>query len=77
MAGAEGGYSAYFVTAHDLVHDLGRATEDSTNPPENRLDRRLRVYLGPKLLIMDLLLQLTRWATCPWTTWAPRSCSSS
>lgn len=43
----EGGYSAYFVTAHDLVHDLGRATR------ENRLDRRLRVYLGPKLLIID------------------------
>jgi DNA replication protein DnaC len=47
MEAIEGGYSAYFVTAHDLVHDLGRATR------ENRLDRRLRVYLGPKLLIID------------------------
>jgi len=43
----EAGHSAYFVTAHDLVSDLGQATR------EGRLDRRLRVYLGPKLLIID------------------------
>lgn len=41
------GYGAYFITAHDLVSDLGRATR------ENRLDRRLRVYLAPKVLVID------------------------
>ncbi len=91
MEAIEGGYSAYFVTAHDLVHDLGRAMR------ENRLDgcqsicqrcpsnrghasnrhRRLRVYLGPKLLIGESVILTTRWATCLWTTPAPPSCSSS
>lgn len=47
MEAIEGGFSAYFVTAHDLVNDLGRAQR------ENRLDRRLRIYLSPKLLIID------------------------
>jgi DNA replication protein DnaC len=41
------GFGAYFITAHDLVSDLGRATR------ENRLDRRLRVYLAPKVLVID------------------------
>ena len=41
------GYGAYFITAHDLVTDLGRAAR------ENRLDRRLRVYLAPKVLVID------------------------
>ena len=41
------GPGAYFITAHDLVADLGRATR------ENRLDRRLRVYLAPKVLVID------------------------
>lgn len=41
------GYGAYFITAHDLITDLGRATR------ENRLDRRLRVYLAPKVLVID------------------------
>jgi DNA replication protein DnaC len=41
------GHGAYFITAHDLVTDLGRATR------ENRLDRRLRVYLAPKVLVID------------------------
>ena len=35
------------MTAHDLVTDLGRAYR------EGRLDRRLRVYLAPKVLIID------------------------
>ena len=35
------------MTAHDLVHDLGRAYR------EGRLDRRMRVYLAPKVLIID------------------------
>jgi DNA replication protein DnaC len=47
LAAVEAGQSAYFVTAHDLVSDLGRATR------EGRLDRRLRIYLGPKMLIVD------------------------
>jgi DNA replication protein DnaC len=43
----EAGHSAYFVTAHDLVSDLGQAIR------EGRLERRMRVYLGPKMLIVD------------------------
>ncbi|MEW6048097.1 MAG: IS21-like element helper ATPase IstB [Bacillota bacterium] len=43
----EAGYGVYFVRAHDLVEDLRRAMAD------HRLDRRLRVYLAPKLLIID------------------------
>jgi hypothetical protein len=35
------------MTAHDLVTDLGRAYR------EGRLDRRMRVYLAPKVLIID------------------------
>jgi len=35
------------MTAHDLVSDLGRAY------PEGRLDRRMRIYLAPKVLIID------------------------
>jgi len=46
-AAIQAGFGAYFITAHDLVTDLGRATR------ENRLDRRLRVYLAPKLLVID------------------------
>ena len=41
------GQPAYFMTAHDLVTDLGRAYR------EGRLDRRLRIYLAPKVLIID------------------------
>ncbi len=36
-----GGFSAYFVTAYDLVTDLGKAAR------EGKLERRLRVYLHP------------------------------
>ena len=43
----QAGQAAYFMTAHDLVTDLGRAYR------EGRLDRRLRVYLAPKVLIID------------------------
>jgi DNA replication protein DnaC len=43
----EAGCAAYFITAHDLTSDLGRAAR------EGRLDRRLRIYLAPKLLVMD------------------------
>jgi DNA replication protein DnaC len=43
----QSGQAAYFITAHDLVSDLGRAYR------EGRLDRRLRIYLAPKILIID------------------------
>ena len=46
-AAIQSGFGAYFMTAHDLVTDLGRAY------PEGRLDRRMRVYLAPKVLIID------------------------
>jgi DNA replication protein DnaC len=38
------GHGVYFVRAHDLLEDLRRAQT------EHRLDRRLRVYLAPKVL---------------------------
>jgi len=46
-AAIQAGLGAYFMTAHDLVDDLGRAYR------EGRLDRRMRVYLAPKVLIID------------------------
>jgi DNA replication protein DnaC len=42
-----GGFGAYFMTAHDLVSDLGKAAR------EGMLERRLRVYLRPKVLVID------------------------
>ena len=41
------GVGVYFVTAHTLVEDLRRAYAD------NRLERRMRVYLAPRVLIID------------------------
>ncbi len=41
------GYGVYFVTAHNVVEDLKRAYNDG------RLERRMRVYLAPKVLIID------------------------
>jgi DNA replication protein DnaC len=46
-AAIQSGFGAYFMTAHDLVNDLGRAYR------EGRLDRRMRIYLAPKVLITD------------------------
>jgi DNA replication protein DnaC len=43
----QSGQAAYFMTAHDLVTDLGSAYR------EGRLDRRLRIYVAPKVLIID------------------------
>jgi DNA replication protein DnaC len=43
----EHGYGVYFVKAQDLLDDLRRAHA------EQRLDRRMRVYLSPKVLIVD------------------------
>ena len=63
-AAIQSGFGAYFMTAHDLVTDLGRAYR------EGRLDRRMRVYLAPKVLIID------EWVTCRWTIWVRRSSSN-
>ena len=41
------GYGAYFVRAYDLIEDLRKARS------EHNLDRRMRVYLAPKVLIVD------------------------
>jgi len=41
------GFGAYFLTAHDLVTDLGRAAR------EGRLDRWMPIYLALKILIID------------------------
>jgi DNA replication protein DnaC len=46
-ASIRAGQAAYFMTAHDLVNDLGRAYR------EGRLDRRMKVYLAPKVLVID------------------------
>ena len=43
----ENGYGSYFVRAYDLMEDLRKARA------EGRLDRRMRVYLAPKVLIVD------------------------
>src|SRR5579864_7729005 len=41
------GFSAYFITAHDLVQDLGKANR------EGKLEQRMRLYVRPKVLIID------------------------
>ena len=41
------GQGAYFVRAYDLMEDLRKARA------EHNLDRRMRVYLSPKVLIVD------------------------
>jgi DNA replication protein DnaC len=46
-AAIQAGFGAYFITAHDMVADLGKAYR------EGRLDRRMRVYLAPKVLVID------------------------
>jgi DNA replication protein DnaC len=43
----EHGFGVYFVRAHDLLEDLRLAQA------EHRLDRRMRVYLAPKVLVID------------------------
>jgi DNA replication protein DnaC len=42
-----GGFGAYFVTAHQLIGDLGLAAR------ERRLERRMRIYVAPKVLVID------------------------
>ena len=43
----ENGYGAYFVRAYDLMEDLRKARA------EHNLYRRLRIYLAPKVLVVD------------------------
>ena len=43
----ENGYGVYFVRAYDLMEDLRKARA------EDNLDRRIRVYLAPKVLVVD------------------------
>ena len=47
LTAIERGYGVYFVRARDLLEDLVRAQS------EHRLDRRMRVYLAPKVLVVD------------------------
>ena len=46
-AAIQAGFGAYFITAHDLIADLSKAIR------EGRLQRRMRIYLAPKVLIVD------------------------
>ena len=46
-AAIQAGFGAYFMTAHDLVDDLGELIVKVGS------DRRMRVYLAPKVLIID------------------------
>ncbi len=41
------GFSTLFITAHELVTDLGKAAR------EGRLDRKLRYLVSPKVLVVD------------------------
>lgn len=43
----QSGFGVYFITAYELVNDLSRAAK------ENRMDRRMRIYLRPKVLVID------------------------
>ena len=43
----ENGQGAHFVRAYDLMEDLRKART------EHNLDRRMRVYLSPKVLVVD------------------------
>ena len=43
----ERGHGAYFARAYDLMEDLRKARV------ENNLQRRLRIYLAPKVLVVD------------------------
>jgi DNA replication protein DnaC len=47
IAAMQGGYSAYFTSAQEMGVELGKAAR------EGRLAERLRVYLRPKVLVVD------------------------
>jgi IstB-like ATP binding protein len=63
-AAIQAGFGAYFITAHDLVDDLGRAYR------EGRLDRRIRIYWRRRSS------SSMRWAICLGMNWAPRFLST-
>ena len=46
-AAIQAGFGAYFITAHDMFADLSKAIR------EGRLQWRMRIYLAPKVLIID------------------------
>ncbi len=48
------GIGVYFTTLSDLLEDLKRAYK------ENRLDKRLSLYLRPKLFIIDEVVSSLR-----------------
>ena len=50
-AAIHAGLGAYFITAYDLATDL--ATDLGRAYREGRLDRRMRIYLAPKVLVID------------------------
>lgn len=47
MEAIAGGYKTYFITAHDLVTQLRRADQ------EGKLEKKLRVFVKPTILIID------------------------
>ena len=47
LGAIEQGFGAYFLRAYDLMENLHKARA------EHNLDRRMRVYLAPKVLIVD------------------------
>ena len=47
LQATEKGQGAYFVCAYDLTEDLRKARA------EHNLDRRMRIYLAPKVLVVD------------------------
>lgn len=47
LKGIESGFGVYFTRANDLLEDLRQAQA------EHRLDRRMRVYIAPRILIID------------------------
>lgn len=49
LAAIDRGYGVYFTPMHRLIEDLRNAYE------ERRLERRMRIYLAPRLLIIDEL----------------------
>ena len=58
---------AYFVRAYDLIEDLRKARA------EHNLDRRMRVYLAPKVLVVDELgiWPYDRESATAFFTWSP------
>ena len=47
LKATEKGFGAYFVRAYDLMEDLRKARA------EHNLDHRMRIYLAPKVLVVD------------------------